>query len=190
MVSVLLVVSVIAVVVWLLLRARSKLHQASEDARARELAFMENLGRQQERAPQGAPAALAPAALVPLPASASAVGAAPAGTYLSEPSARAFRLLKSALPGHEIFPRGSLRRVLGPLAPGKDLKVDFVLCSADLRPVAVVDLAAPDDLAPVIALKAERLAAAGVAYARWDADALPSANEVARMLRQPSPTKP
>lgn len=185
MVSVLLGVGVVAVVIWLLLRARNKLRQASEQARARELAFMEGLGRQQERVPPAAPAALAPAPLALSPASASAAAAAPSGAYLSEPSARAFRLLKSALPGHEIFPRGSLRRVLGPLAPGKDLEVDFVLCSADLRPVAVVDLVAPDDLAPVIVLKAERLAAAGVAYARWNADALPSADEVVQVLRKP-----
>jgi hypothetical protein len=182
MMSFLLMVGVIGFVGWLLWRARNKLRRTEEEARARETAFVQNLGLSSERASQAAPVALVAAPMAPVAVAAASAGATPAGAYLSAQNARAFRLLKTALPQHEIFPRGSLRRILGPLAPGKDLKVDFVVCSAEFRPVAVVDLVAPDDLPPVVALKTERLAAAGVAYARWDGQDLPSAASVAETL--------
>lgn len=187
MVSFLLTIGIAGFVFWLILRARSKLRRGAEEARARETAFLNDLAAAPKpppdpvrAAPPAGTAGLGVAARV-VPPAAATLAAGP-GAYLPAPAAGVFRLLRAALPGHEIFPGGSLRRVLGPLAPGKDLPVDFVVCTADLRPVAVVDLAAPDDLPPVVTLKAERLASAGLAYARWDGAALPAAAEVATLL--------
>jgi hypothetical protein len=173
---------------WLILRVRNKLQRAAEEARAREAAFVDALGsaRLQASPPAPAPARASAVAAPVVPSPPALVGAGAGGAlraYLSDNGAQAFWLLKAALPEHEIFPRGSLQGVLGPLAPGKDLKVDFVVCSADFRPVAVVDLVATDDLPPVVTLKAERLMAVGIAYVRWDGQALPSAAQVAEMVR-------
>ena len=181
MVSFLLLGAVVGFVGWLILRARNKLRRAAEEARAREAAFVDALGSARLQAPPPAPVR-APAVGAPaVPAPAAFVGAG-VGAYLSGNGAQAFGLLKAALPEHEIFARGSLQGVLGPLAPGKDLKVDFVVCAADFRPVAVVDLVTPDDLPPVVTLKAERLMSAGIAYVRWDGQALPTATQVADSL--------
>jgi len=179
--SLLMVAGLACVIGWLVLRVRKKLRRAGDEARDREAAFIENVGL----APETASRAVSPVPRLTVPQPAkrdSGVTSTPVGAYLSAPSAVAFRLLKTALPGHEIFPRASLRRILGPLAPAKDLTVDFVVCAADFRPVAVVDLVAPDDLPPVVALKAERLAAAGLAYARWDGQALPDVAGVAEWV--------
>jgi len=186
MVSFLLAVGLIGFVGWLILRARGRLRRATDEARAREAAFLQDLAAAQAGVrpppvPTG-PASPPPTSGPPLAAPAGTSTAAGGATYLAAEAARTFRLLKAALPDHEVFPRASLRRILGPHAPGKDLEVDFVVCSADFHPVAVVDLVGPDDLPPVVALKSERLAAAGVAYFRWDGQALPSATRVAEIL--------
>lgn len=183
MVSFLVVAGVVGVVGWLVLRARGKFRRAAEEARAREAEFLQHL------AVLGNPPAEEPPSVKP--AVASVDGAQPVASrvttagrvgYLSMEHGRAYRLLRVALPDHDVFPRASLRRILGPLAPGKDLRVDFVICAGEFRPVAVVDLIGAEDLPPVVALKSERLAAAGVGYARWDGQSLPSPEEVATSL--------
>lgn len=176
-------------IAWMIFRARRRLRQATQEAAEREAAFLQDLAVARARSPgdevpAGQP--LRPAALVPAPdiprGPVPNRGRGGGLAYLSAESGRTFRLLRAALPDHEVFPRASLRRILGPHAPGKDLKVDFVVCSADFHPVAVVDLVGPEDLPPVIALKAERLAAAGVTYVRWEGQALPGAAQVPEIL--------
>lgn len=188
--SFLLLVGLLGFIGWLVFRARGRLRRAEDEARAREAAFLQDLAQARSEVPArpaaGRAAAPGGAAVPASPEPVTGGGAGVSGpggvAYLSAESARTFRLLRTALPDHEIFPRASLRRILGPLAPGKDLKVDFVVCSAEFHPVAVVDLAGPEDMPPVVALKSERLAAAGVTYARWDGQALPAVGSVAESL--------
>lgn len=178
-------------VAWMILRARRRLRQATQEAAEREAAFLQDLAAAGVQRPGGPlPAGLPVRPAAPGPGPGPDIPPAPAPNrslggglaYLSAESGRTFRLLKTALPDHEIFPRASLRRILGPHAPGKDLKVDFVVCSADFHPLAVVDLMGPEDLPPVIALKTERLAAAGVTYVRWEGQALPEVAQVPEIL--------
>lgn len=189
MVTTLVAIALAGFIAWALLRARRRMRQASAEAAAREAAFLQDLAAAGVRRPVE-PARSGPAARPAAPVAAPEHSPGPAPqpgrggglAYLSAEGGRTFRLLRTALPEHEVFPRASLRRILGPLAPGKDLGVDFVVCSADFRPVAVVDLVSAEDLPPVVALKSERLAAAGVAYARWDGQALPSPARAAEIL--------
>jgi hypothetical protein len=184
MMSFLLTAGILALFGWLILRVRSKLRQAREAALAREAAFLGDLGGAQARVSPAASTArrTTEGAGLPRGTAGAAAGVRLAAAYLSPAAGGALRHLRAALPEHEIFPRASLQRILGPLAPGKDLEVDFLVCDLSFRPVAVVDLMGPEDLPPVVALKAERLAAAGVAYARWDGGALPEAAAVAAAL--------
>jgi hypothetical protein len=186
MLTTLVAIALAGFIAWTLLRARRRLREASSEAAAREAAFLQDLASAGVARPAEPTRADPPAGPVavpePAPGPAPKPGRGGGLAYLSAEGGRAFRLLRTALPDHEVFPRASLRRILGPLAPGKDLRVDFVVCSADFRPVAVVDLVGAEDLPPVVALKSERLAAAGVAYARWDGQALPSPARAAEIL--------
>ncbi|WP_230968954.1 hypothetical protein [Nitrogeniibacter aestuarii] len=93
--------------------------------------------------------------------------------YLERSHLIVWRWLKTALPGHEIFARGSLRRVVGKDRAQKDMLLDFVICDAELRVAGVVDLErARQDLA-ANRLKREMLDEVGVRYACWNASQLP-----------------
>ncbi len=102
--------------------------------------------------------------------------------YLDETRAAAYRRLKAALPSYEIFPRASLRRAAGLDAIEKDVLLDFVVCTRDLRPLAAIDLARGDRPSSANAVKRETLARAGVGYARWPHDALPDSASIAAWL--------
>ncbi len=181
--SIMMVVVVLGVGFWLALRARNSLKRQQEDAAEREKAFLATLASApSEPSPIGGsgeglargPAVRQTALASPIPQQGV--------SYLSTEAGLVFRMLKSACPADEVFPRGSLRRILGPAALGKDIRVDFVVCTPDFKPKAVVDIARPDDLPAVIALKKERLAAAGVSYGRWDPAALPGVEELGAFL--------
>lgn len=177
-------ISVLAVV-WLTLLVRRRRRDHLEAEQARAMAFlMENGGA-------GAAADAAPVPVVASPAAApggdaagpartplAATAGAGAGSgasrrpYLDGAPLAAFLRLKAALPGHEIFPRGSLRRAAGLDAIDKDVLLDFVICTAALEPVAVVDLArGPKSVADPV--KRDTLQRAGVRYACWRREALP-----------------
>ncbi|MBT0961450.1 DUF2726 domain-containing protein [Denitromonas iodatirespirans] len=102
--------------------------------------------------------------------------------YLNTAQAAAFRRLVDALPGHVIFPRGSLRRAAGLAAIERDARLDFVICTPALLPVAAVDLDREGASAPVDAFKRDTLRQAGVRYAVWRRDALPDAAAIAAWL--------
>lgn len=93
--------------------------------------------------------------------------------YLDKPSLLIWRWLRTALPGHECFARGSLRRVVGRDRAKKDMLLDFVICDGACRVVAVVDLARRHQDAAVTRFKDDVLAEVGVRYACWDATQLP-----------------
>ncbi|MFV0662883.1 hypothetical protein [Denitromonas sp.] len=170
-------ISVLAVV-WLTLLVRRRRRDHLEAEQARAMAFlMEN----------GGAGAAAGAADTPMDASRAVVAgqAAPPLTTAANPGAprrpyldgvplAAFLRLKAALPGHEIFPRGSLRRASGLDAIDKDMLLDFVICTAALEPVAVVDLARGPKSA-VDPVKRDTLLRAGVRYACWRREDLPEA---------------
>lgn len=109
------------------------------------------------------------------------------GAYLSRRQTLVYRLLRLAWAEGEVFPRASLRGVLGPDAVGKDLRLDFVLCDQALRVVAAVDVVRDGDLSAVEQLKREKLGAAKIVYLRLDAAALPGADELRRSLGAGSP---
>ncbi|MBL8447183.1 MAG: hypothetical protein JNJ44_07190 [Zoogloeaceae bacterium] len=184
--SIFLVFALLAIAVWLFLRARNGVRQQQVEAAGREKAFLAELAVPAAEAPH-VPRSVGGLPRVPNGTPKSVNGAAGGGPYLSGNSAKVFRLLKLACPGHEVFPGSSLQKILGTAAPGKDLPLDFVVCAADFMPVAVVDQVRADDLPPVIALKKECLGAAGVRYARWDVVDLPSPAEAkAILVGQPS----
>ena len=99
-----------------------------------------------------------------------------------------YLLLKTGLPDHVVFARATLASVLeaGPGLSGfsRDeqarrlaaLTVDFVVADRNMRPLAVVELAAADQGSVAQTDRASartRLAAAGVRYVELDARALP-----------------
>lgn len=107
--------------------------------------------------------------------------------YLERPYLLVWRWLRMALPEHECFARGSLRRVVGRDRAQKDMMVDFVICDAACRVVAVVDLERRGQEGSVHRFKRELLNEAGVRYACWSASQLPERDEVREWIRQPLP---
>lgn len=192
MIQVLIVAVLLAAAGWLAWRIRTNLRRVREEARAREAAFLQELADARRAGVQRPPLATGkplPPESPPTGSGASSPPALPPSKgplpYLAGHQAKAFALLKAGVPGHEIFPRASLRSLLGAHALGKDLTLDFVICTPALRPIAVVDLITQEDMAPVVALKSERLAAAGLRYVRWEAAALPPVDRVAELLGLP-----
>lgn len=188
MVQILIFMVILGALGWLGWRSWANVRRAREAAKAREEAFLRALASGQSGEPKlpfelpGDRPSLTPLQGAPAPINRGDSAGGGLAPYLVGAHAKAFGRLKATLPNHEIFPRASLRMVLGPHAVGKDLGLDFVICSPSLRPVAVVDLVTGEDLPPVVALKTERLAAAGLRYIRWDAEALPSVEEAAEGL--------
>ncbi len=103
--------------------------------------------------------------------------------YLNRTHQIVWRWLRAGLPEHEIFARGSLRRVVGRDRIEKDMRLDFVVCNADFEVLAAIDLGregshdmSSRDLSGhdvSRATKRDALAAVGVRYACWDASHLP-----------------
>lgn len=119
---------------------------------------------------------------MPMPAGEDGVGAG-GPVYLDKPSLLVWRWLRTALPGHECFARGSLRRVVGRDRAKKDMLLDFVICDGACRVVAVVDLARRHQDAAITRFKEDVLAEAGVRYACWDATQLPDRDVVQAWVR-------
>lgn len=119
---------------------------------------------------------------LPMPAGEDGVGAG-GPVYLDKPSLLVWRWLRTALPGHECFARGSLRRVVGRDRAKKDMLLDFVICDGACRVVAVVDLARRHQDAAITRFKEDVLAEAGVRYACWDATQLPDRDVVQAWVR-------
>ena len=102
-----------------------------------------------------------------------------------------FQLLQSALPGHAVLPRMSLAAFIQPPANTTgitleaerrrlaDISVDFLICNAQLRPLAVVqcatDAAAPS---PQTAFAAACAASTGLRWLSLPADPLPTVEEI------------
>lgn len=160
------VLVVLAGLAWRWIRRYQERRQAAE---AREAAFLASLAAVREGDAVG-PRAARPAAASggrPLEGAASGPGPQPRA-YLKSSEAQVYRALQGALPEVSIFPRGSLRRVLGPDGLAKDIRVDFVLCDRDLVTRGVVDLENPQEARALVEFKAERLTQARIAYVRWD----------------------
>ncbi|MDY0012173.1 MAG: DUF2726 domain-containing protein [Rhodocyclaceae bacterium] len=169
---------------WLVWRTVRRAREARRAAEEREAVFLASLAtpRPVPREDKTVPTLLAPRIDV-LPPAADA-GLARAGRpYLSRAEGLIFRALKEAFPVLNVFPRASLRRVLGGEALAKDLRVDFVVCGADLTTRAVVDLARAEEARAVADFKAERLTRAGVGYLRVDGQQPPSADELRLALQ-------
>lgn len=181
--------------IWLALLVRRRRRDHMEAEQAREMAFlMENAGPGRDAvggAGPNASSAVTPlarpdedadgTAARPVAVHTGRAAGAPRRPYLDGVPLAAFQRLKAALPQHEIFPRGSLRRAAGLDAIDKDMLLDFVICTPALAPVAVVDLAR-GPAKRIDSVKRDTLRQAGVRYACWQRDALPEAAQIARWV--------
>ena len=106
--------------------------------------------------------------------------------------AQLFRLLKTALPDHEVLAHVSLMAMIEvpPAVPGPEREprlralaqhvVDCVVCGNDMRVITAVDLAAGGGAES--RFKSECLKAAGVRYVCVDPAALPKSEEVRALV--------
>jgi len=193
--------AVVAYIVWDYKRKMAD-REAASAGRLHELLGIAALPQpQRSRDTEGlleraAPAPPAPAsAAEPAPAAQPRWESAPAAPLyaareriLSPPQTLLYYLLKTGLPDHVIFPRVTLASILeaGPGLSGfaRDeqirrlaaLTVEFVVADKTMRPLAVIELAAPAQPGAAQADRdaaRTRLEAAGVKYLELDAKALP-----------------
>ena len=129
---------------------------------------------------------------------------APRERVLNPAQTLAFLLLKTGLPDHVVFARVTLASILeaGPGLSGfaRDeqarrlaaLTVDFVIADRNMRPLAVVELAAADQGSVAQTDRASartRLVAAGVRYVELDARALPRKDGIRAAVLGDAPAK-
>lgn len=107
----------------------------------------------------------------------------PRGEALSELLSReervVYALLKTAVPEYEVLVQVDSRKLLRSLDYGTFQNLDFVVCSKDFRPVAVVILDRPDD--PFVTSRSRglaNLASVGVKLAHWRVEQLPDRTAV------------
>jgi Protein of unknown function (DUF2726) len=131
------------------------------------------------------PASAAPESPAPAkaPPAASAVPPAAAQRFLGEAESVLYYLLKSGLPGFEVFAGVSLARVVGAAGDGREqqlrrlaqYQLDFVVCDKNMQVVAVVEVesAAGADAAGDRRFKSDLLKQAGIKLVRINPAALP-----------------
>ena len=122
---------------------------------------------------------------------------------LNPPQTLLYYLLKTGLPDHVIFPRVTLGSILetGPGLSGiaRDeqirrlaaLTVEFVVADKTMRPLAVVELSAPEQPGAAQADRAAartRLEAAGLRYVELDAKALPRKDAIRGLVLEDDDT--
>ncbi|MBK1686713.1 DUF2726 domain-containing protein [Rubrivivax gelatinosus] len=127
----------------------------------------------------------------------------PEGLFAARPvfdavERRVHRVLRDALPGSLVLARVPLRRICRPLDAERarifvprmaTLDVAFLICSPSGRVLAAIDLERSED--PAVSeqrrFKAEILAGCRVRYLRCDPQAMPDADELARLVEASTP---
>lgn len=175
----------VAAVVWIVWNYRRK--TGAKDAKSREReATLVGLAHSAGKPPRPA-AAVAPtqpAAPAPAPPAATATRR---DRYLSQPETLIYYLLRSGMPGYEVFPRVGLASVVnmaaahsGP-APSITHDLDFVVCDKGMRVVAAIQLAGRL-AAPHKARVEQSLAAAGIKVVTIDPKALPRREQLSVLI--------
>jgi hypothetical protein len=156
---------------------------------------------QQQRGP-GAPV-VSPAAGAPLAPPPAAPLYASRERVLTPPQTLLYYLLKTGLPDHVVFARVPLACVveagagLSPLAREGEMRrlatliVDFIVADRNMKPVAVIEIALPDQGSAAQADRdsaRSRLAAAGVRYLEFDAAQLPRNDAIRTLIVGDSPS--
>jgi hypothetical protein len=136
------------------------------------------------------PAFAAPESLAPAkaPPAASAAPPAAAQRFLGEAESVLYYLLKSGLPGFEVFAGVSLARVVGAAGDGREqqlrrlaqYQLDFVVYDKNMQVVAVVEVesAAGAEAAGDRRVKSDLLKQAGVKLVRINPAALPPREQI------------
>jgi len=190
----------LGVIVWLVITYQRRVggRQRATDAQAERLMA-------EARAAKAAQAAAAAPLLVPTPGGTPEAGVAAAVSgpqwhgrerLLDPPRSLIYLLLRAGLPEHEIFANLSLADVVSVGAQWQGFereqrvrrlqqtRVDFVVCTRRLQPVAVVALREAADAAEVERLRftEECLTAAGVRHVSFDPAALPRHGELRALV--------
>jgi hypothetical protein len=183
----LVVVGVSAVFLWDYRRKAARREAASKE----RLERMFKAKAATDAKPQSSPAA-APfpeAAVTPKP-SAGLPAFRARDRFLGQPQTLAYLLLKTGLPDLQVFANVTLASVVNvPQAEGPEreqqlrrlsqCRLDFVVCSRDMRILAVVDVDAPENRdAGMQRYKSDCLTAAGVRLVRINPLSLPSRESV------------
>ena len=180
----LLPVGAVAWIVW-----SYKQKTGDKEARSREreatLVGLVRTGGKTAQPPPVERAAAAP--VMALPAAPVPAVAARRDRFLSPPETLVYYLLRSGMPGYEVFPRASLASVLtgvpgGPARAGEPAHdLDFVVCDKSMRVIAAIQL--KGRLAePEAARVARSLTAAGVRLVTVDPRALPKRDELGALI--------
>jgi len=154
-----------------------------------------------EPAPTAAAASpSAPSASLAVPVLAMAPAAVPARErFLGQAETLLYYLLKSGLPGYEVFANVSLASVISASGSGHEreqqlrrlaqYRLDFVVCDKRMRIVAVVemDLAAAAVGAGEQQFKADCLKRAGIGLVRVNPGALPKREQIRALVGAPAP---
>lgn len=145
-----------------------------------------------------APAPESPPKAAPVTGARVIPGASPAAVtvlhgrerFLGKAETLLYYLLKTGIPGHEVFANVTLAAVIEPsgarfeqeqqLRQLSQYRLDFVVCDKNMRVVAAVELEAPGgaDAAGVQLFKSDNLKAAGVRLIRINPKALPRREEL------------
>ena len=149
----------VAAVVWIVWTYKRKAGDKEARRREREAALVglvHTTGTTARPAPveraAAAPGVAAPGVAAPAPSSGAV--AAPRDRFLSPPETLVYYLLRSGIPGYEVFPRVGLASVLAgaratPAAAGANAHdLDFVVCDKSMRVVAAIEVESAADPLP------------------------------------------
>jgi hypothetical protein len=184
-----LVLPVVAVV-WIVWSYRRKAGDKEARSREREMELV-GLVRSADKAPRPAPAERTGAGTGAAP---SVVPAAAAVTrrerFLSQPETLVYYLLRTGMPGCEVFPRASLASVVARSnvsapprgqAPSGTHDLDFVVCDKSMRIVAAIQLAGRPTGPDSVRVEQD-LAAAGIRLVTVDPKALPKREQLGALI--------
>lgn len=181
----LIVGSIVAYCVW----------EYRRKAAERAAASMERFSQMFEAKASAAPA---PPKVIPVAAERAVPGAPPAKVsalhgrerFLGKAETLLYYLLKTGIPGHEVFANVTLATVIEGSGGGfeqeqqlrnlSQCRLDFVVCDKNMRVVAAVELEAPGgaDAAGAQRFKSDSLRTAGVRLIRINLKALPRREEM------------
>jgi len=177
----------VAAVVWIVWTYKRKAGDKEARRREREAALV---GLVHTTGTTARPAPVERAAAAPgvaAPAASGGAVAAPRDRFLSPPETLVYYLLRSGIPGYEVFPRVGLASVLAgaratPAAAGANAHdLDFVVCDKSMRIVAAIQLKGRL-MEPEATRVARSLAAAGVRLVTIDPRALPKREELGTLI--------
>ena len=144
--------------------------------------------------------AASPSASVAVPTPAKAPAAMPARErFLGQAETLLYYLLKTGLPGYEVFAYVSLASVIGASGSGHEreqqlrrlaqYRLDFVVCDKSMRTIAVVEVDSAVAAVGVgeLQFKADCLKRAGIRLVRVNPAALPKRDQIRALVGAPGP---